>query len=410
MSTPQVDVTQLIQKDLDAWTAVLRRYLDDGRVRVTAVFAEALDRRTGQRYTPTLTRYTLTLAGASDPITCIGKRTNAAEAGFYADLAPLHTVAPGCWFSQPTADGSWVLLDDVPNDVPPDKWAAADAQNLIHQLASCHAPYWDQPQVLAQYDWLPRLFARERPYTWRDLHSQHRSLLTEGPGALISEHAIYHAGPFAPAFLQAANGVAVMRSLNGWPGVLGESHLAAAADLLDDPVPMLSRLRDLPVTLLHGQPVNRHWRVTLFEDQRLLDWQKTAVGPGVWDLVTFIEQFDLLPAPDLPWQITLRTDTPATAETLVDTYMLAMRARLGHAFNARDVRQALSAAHCLYVLTTWFPHFASWFAEMPNAYTWQKVNRMPDTDLVGTRFESLIGYRDHLSGVFQRFLQAYRQL
>ena len=36
--------------------------------------------------------------------------------------------------------------------------------------------------------------------------------------------------------------------------MLGESHLAAAADLLDDPVPLLGTLEDLPWTLLHGAP------------------------------------------------------------------------------------------------------------------------------------------------------------
>lgn len=403
-------MTQLIQKDLDAWTAVLRRHLGDDGARVTAVSAESLDRSASHRYAPTLTRYTLSLAGVSDPVTCIGKRTNRVEASFYAELAPLQSLAPTCWFSQVADGSSWVLLDDVPNHLPPGEWAPEDAQNLMHHLASCHAPYWNRPDLLERFAWLPQLLKRQQPFTWQDLHQQHHSLLQEGPGSLISEHAVYHAGPFAPAFLQAANGVAVMRSLTGWPGVLGESHLAAAADLLDDPVPMLSRLRHLPVTLLHGNPANRHWRVTLFEDHRLVDWQRAAVGPGVWDLVSFIEQFDLLPAFDTPQQLITRTETPATAETLVDTYMLAMRARLRHEFNARDVRQAIAAARCLHVLVTWFPHFAGWFAEMPNTYTWQKVNRLPDRALVGTRFESIIGYRDHLGRVFQRFLQAYRQL
>lgn len=69
-------------------------------------------------------------------------------------------------------------------------------------------------------------------------------------GVALSRHAIHSAGRLAPLFLRAANGLVVMRALDGWPGVMGESHLSAVADLLDDPVPMLAPLLDLPLTLL----------------------------------------------------------------------------------------------------------------------------------------------------------------
>ena len=79
--------------------------------------------------------------------------------------------------------------------------------------------------------------------------NQEAALFEEGPGRL-SRHAIHSAGRLA-LFRARANGLVVMRDLGGWPGVLGESHLAAAADLLDDPCPCWPLL-DLPPTLLHG--------------------------------------------------------------------------------------------------------------------------------------------------------------
>ena len=418
MAKSQVDVTQLIQKDPAAWTAVLHRHLRDegmdGAV-VTAVTHHAINKVTGEPYNPHLLRYTLTLEGCSDPITCIGKRTTQNEALFYRDLAPQLDIAPSCWFYDIQEQDSWVILDDVPNHIPPQKWCDEDAHELMQQLSGLHAAFWDDASLQTRCDWLPHFVGKKRPYSWPQLREQQARYFEEGPAAIISEHALQHAGRLAPNFLQAANGLAVIRSLGGWPGILGESHLAAAADLLDDPVPMLLPLRDLPPTLLHGRVQNEHWRTTLFGDHRLLDWRDVRIGPGILDLVSFIEQFNVPHHSVLSRQANGRSrngrsSSPLTEETLIDNYLLAMGDHLGSRFDARVARQAIPAARCLHVLLTWFPNFATWFAEMPNLYTWQKVNRLPDRDLIGTRFEAIVGYRSYLQDVFTRFLQAYRAL
>jgi hypothetical protein len=219
-----------------------------------------------------------------------------------------------------------------------------------------------------------------------------------------------NAGRLAPVLLRAANGLAVIRSLGGWPGILGESHLAAAADLLDDPVPMLSRLAELPLTLLHGDPHNYQWHLTLFDDHRLLDWHKVMAGPGIYDLVSFVEQLDLIYMIEGQTPVYTRQELPASQETIIDTYILALKEKLGSQFDARTARQAIPAARCLYVLTHWFPHFADWFSQMPNKYVWQRVNRMNDNELMGTMYQPIVGFRPYLAAVFQRFLQAYRTL
>lgn len=406
MSRSQVDVTQLIQRDPAAWTAVLHRQPDLDGVTVTAVVGQPIRQDASDHPFPTLIRYRLTLADHSDPITCIGKRTTATEAHFYHELAPEIPQAPRCWFAHIVGEDGWVVIDDVPHQIPPQKWSSDDALALIDDLAHLHAAYWEQ-EALEEYPWLPHFVEQEASrYTWEELESTEEIYFAEGPGATLSEHAVYHLGRLAPTFLRAANGLHVMRSLNGWPGILGESHMRAAAELLDDPVPMLERLHDLPLTLLHGNPHNYHWAVTLFDDRRLLDWNRTQMGPAVIDLVKFVEQFNLLFARGGRRRMYLRDDAPVTEETLVDTYMIRMNYRLQKAFDARAVRKAIPAARCLHVLTTWFPYFATWFDAMPNVYAWQKLNRLPDEQLAGTQFEPLIGIRPYLQGVFHRFLRA----
>jgi hypothetical protein len=255
-----------------------------------------------------------------------------------------------------------------------------------------------------------RLHLDRTAYQWESLVSEQSVYFEEGPAAILSEHALSQAGQLAPLFLQAANGLVVMRDLGGWPGILGESHLTAVADLLDDPVPLLEPLRQLPFTLLHGDPNNHHWRVTVFDDQKLTGWQKAAVGPGICDLVSFIEQFSLLEVAESAAALKTRTVWPVNEETIIDGYMLALSHRLGSRANTRALRQAIPAARCLYVLTNWFPHFATWFEEMPNKYTWQKVNRMADRDFVDTPLQGFLQLRPYLSSVFERFLLAYRSL
>lgn len=385
---------------------------DMGQVVVTAVSTEPPQPAVLGGSSHQVTRYVLALANHADPVTCIGKRTSREEALFYRTLGPqLSFLAPRCWFTHLVNGRGWIVIDDVPNHFPSHKWSANHVETVIRQMAALHATFWNQSEELEQYDWLPHFIGRERnQYSWDALRREQAVYFDEGPAAVISEHAIHNAGRLAPTLLQAANGLTVLRSLGGWPGILGESHLAAAADLLDDPVPMLEPLLNLPVTLLHGNPHNYHWCLNLFNDTRLLDWQQAAIGPSVCDLVSFIEQIDLTYAPDNGWQICMRPEQLATEETIVDSYLLAMSAALGRAFNARAVRQAIPAARCLHILSTWFPYFATWFGEMPNKFTWQKVNRLSDEQLVGTMFQPMVAFRPYLAAVFKRFLHAYKTL
>jgi hypothetical protein len=410
MKSSKLDIIQLQRRDPAAWTALLchQAGLEDLVVTAvdTAVYHDSPLRDTQHR----IARYRLALANHSDPITLLAKRTNQRELRFYQEIAPhLSHLIPHCWLAH-AANGfdGWIVTDDVPNDFPPEKWTSTHVEAIVDDLAEMHTTFW-QEEALADFDWLPHFVGREEQrYTWEELKSEHPFYFEEGPAAILSEHAIYNAGRLAPTLLEAANGLAVMRALGGWPGILGESHLAAAADLLDDPVPMLQPLLDLPETLLHGRVHNYQWYLTLFGTCHLLHWQSVRRGASVCDLVSFVEEFDLLYRQG--GQLYTRAQRPVSTETIIDSYMLAMSARLGTDFPARTVRQAIPAARCLHVLTNWFPHFANWFTDMPSQYTWQKVNRMSDEELKGTMFESIVGFRPYLADVFQRFLKAFHML
>ena len=424
-----VDILQLQRRDPAAWSALLARYPETSDVIVTAVVSEplysttlAFPSRLASDCTHRIRRYILTLAGSSDPITFIGKQTNAAEARFYSLYGdPPGTAIPTCHYAHIDGDDSWLVLDDVPDHYPPAAWLPRQVDGIVETLARVHAARWNHNadmygELGAAEPIIPHFIHRPAgPYTWNELQQAETALFEEGPAAALSRHAIHNAGRLAPYFLRAANGLVVMRDLGGWPGVMGESHLSAVADLLDDPVPMLAPLLELPVTLLHGAPYPSHWRLTLFGDSYLVDWSETQIGPGVLDLMSFIEGYPLLQdrsrdADRGEPHLRVREISPITEETLVDTYLLTLSAELSGRTSARAFRAALPAARCLHVLLTWFPYFATWANNMPDRYVWQRVNRQSVANPARYHDAPEEGMRLYLAGVFERFLRACRSL
>ena len=417
-----VDAFQLQRRDPVAWTTLLSRVPELADVIVTAVTAEPLwdtglvaPGRATATPAPRVRRYVLTLAGCSDPIAFIAKQTGATEARLYQGLGdPPATGMAACYYAHVDGDDSWVILDDVPDDFPPLARQPRHVDAMMSTLGRIHAAHWGTtlPDV-------PHFLHRaEGPYAWDELPRQTATLPDDGPGAILSRHAVRSAGRLAPLLLRAAQGVTMMRELGGWPGVLGERHLAAAADLLDDPLPLLTTLDELPLTLLHGAPHADHWRLTLFDEQYLIDWSRVQRGPGVLDLMAFIERYPLLydrrpvtaEQPQSEPRLLLRELTPLSEETIIDTYLLTLSAELGQRFSARAFRAAMPAARCLHVLTTWFPFFADWSGAMPGRYVWQQINRLSEAELARYQDAPMAGIRPYLAGVFERFIRAYRSL
>jgi hypothetical protein len=384
---------------------------------VTAVLRERSDNK--------LTRFQLFLAGYDEPITLLGKKTNELETQFYQTIAPyLSVMVPKCWFSHLDGDNSWVVLSEVYDDWLPSHWTAGDVDAIIDDICDLHATFWDQEKYLVDFDW-PYLLPKQRRRNGRPTMNKfnHSPFInTDGAGIgswayhafnddssiLVSDHAIRASGQLSPQLIQAAVGLEKLKMLGGWPDIFDDQHMLAVADLLDDPVPMLRPLQLLPTTLLHGKLSPSNWRFNLFEAHYLMNWENMTVGPGVFDLVHFIEEFDLL-ADENGWRS--RSAWPILEETMIDTYLLNMGGKVGPSFNAADVRQAVPAARCLYVLTTWLPRFATWFQTIPdNLQEWHAFNQMCDEELAAAGFDLMAGIRPYLTNLFQRFLTAYRML
>lgn len=399
MSVSRTLVKELREPDTAAWTALLQQVPSLQGVRVTDARVEPLNGHG-------VTRYLLAFDDSLDPVPFVGKLTSVREANFYRELAPsIRRILARNYLAYTGPEMNWIVLEDVPNHRPHVRWSADDVERVIALLASFHGAFWDSQEKLAGYDWLPRHLDRD---AWKPgpayLQAWQYWDRFSPQGAPISSHAIQAAGNLAPLLIRAATGFDILRHLGGWPGVVTRRHLEAVAELLDDPLPVLQPLRELPVTLLHGNMALHHWHFSLLQDQALFDWRNVCVGPPICDLVEFLEQVALFRArvDDRSW--------PVSTETMVDSYLLRMHVGLS-SFDARAMRQALPAARCLFVLTTWLPRLADWFEPFVNSpLTWQALIQMDDDDLERAGYGRMAGFKSYLAELFPRFWHASKLL
>jgi hypothetical protein len=165
----------------------------------------------------------------------------------------------------------------------------------------------------------------------------------------------------------------------------------------------------LTKTLLHGDPSPKHWRLNLFGNYRLVNWEKISVGPAVYDLVVFIDRFDRFSITN--GDLHRPDNWPLSEETMEDTYILAMGQELGARFNATTFRQAIPAARCFYVITNWLPKFNSWFRQ--SSYEdkfWLIQDQKRDNELTIDESGEMATLKPYLSRLFNRWMVAYRSL
>lgn len=401
LSTSKQLLDQLRQHDLDAWTEVVCHNSQLDHLYVQAIKTE--------RITSQQVRYELDIYGISDPLTLIGRNATPRESYFYRGVASnFPNLIPTPWLNHWDARDSWLVLPDAPHDRLPEQWQAGDVNDMLGDLALLHASHWGKKQTLFSYRWLPLLLGVNR----KNQKSLHKRLSDEERG-IVSEHALRSVQGLTNEWLAAAKGLRLLIDMDGWPEVLDERHLRVMADLLDDPVPMLFRLRELPLTLIHGYPGIYNWRVSVLGARTLLDWQSVAIGPGIWDLVTFLETFGLLQDNQMAWKV--RGEWPLAEETMIDSYLLTLSAELGSSAETRTLRQAIPAARCLYILLTWLPRFYKWFDRLPDDITtrrqiWRAINEYDEHELAGTIYAPISGLRPYLAETFHRFLKSYYQI
>lgn len=420
MSASMVKIDELKRQRPSAWSRLLSQNPATRGTVVTGVKKEP------QLLMPNGERYLLQLAGYEEAAILVGKNTNATEAIFFADLSPhLSSMTPYCWISHVAGDHSWVVLDEVYNDWPMNKWTAVDVESIIDQLILLHSEFWERESHLTEFgletslsDNFPSSHTsfgveEEQAFEMKALQPGSQDLrIDEAQRAahpFISEHALNTAGELAPIFQEAASGLQAIQRVGGWPGVLEQEHIVALSDLLDDPVPVLYPLRQAPSTLLHGNPAPKKWFISLFGETILVDWEDIRIGPGIYDLVSFIEQFNIIETPDGAWR--QRENWLISEETIVDTYLLGMGHSLGNRFDARAVRESIPAARCFYTIVNWLPRFNKWLdLDYVNREVWADYTKMSDQELNELGLGQMASLRPHLASLFQRLLKAYHSL
>ncbi|GAB4531183.1 MAG: hypothetical protein Fur0018_18980 [Anaerolineales bacterium] len=189
----------------------------------------------------------LTLAGSAGPAL--------REALFYRQLAPhLPIRTPLIYAAAP--DGQWLLMEALENGCPPETWQAADYRRAIEQLLVLQDRFWGLGDDLAVYAWLNRPLD-----VGLDVQAQ------------VAEAAAYRLSATLPAVLR--------HSQVSWDNLFPEliRHMRAIAAVLSAEHSVL----------VHGD----YWPGNIYMDEKgrmaVYDWQHVSIGPGVLDLLSFVQ-------------------------------------------------------------------------------------------------------------------------
>jgi len=257
-------------------TAGLRRYLEDTSIRVAQVRPKtipfrwpAIGRVRGieVKYTAR-TRPGVCQLVIKEPrgttrtgLAGAGRR----ELGVYQSLAshlPLST--PALVAASPVGD--WLILEAIQSVRDPSQWNAEDYRTAIETLTRLHDRFWGLGSDLSVFRWLSRpLGADFEVHVTAAAKAIERIVTQAQPEPLAS----------VPERMQVL------------------ATLTMQADRIATP------LLHQPSTLLHGD----YWpgNIAILKDgsQVVYDWQLTGVGPGVIDLLVFVNKsawlFDTLP-------------------------------------------------------------------------------------------------------------------
>lgn len=191
------------------------------------------------------------------------------EVGVYRSLAlqlPMQTPA----IIAADSAGEWLVLEAVTAEKPSQTWEADDYRAAIKALASLHERFWNLDEDLAVYPWLSRPLTSDFEfYVYAAVSAMEKMIVDD------RHHSI-------------------TRSLHALTGL---------GLVLTQVEQVVGILRDAPPTLLHGD--FRPGNVSLQAEAEMVvfDWQLAGVGPGVLDIVTFVnacrwERADLPIAPD----------------------------------------------------------------------------------------------------------------
>ncbi|MDW8325459.1 MAG: aminoglycoside phosphotransferase family protein [Anaerolineales bacterium] len=321
-------------------TAGLRRYFGDSSLQVIAIYEQPLPYPAGS-LTPTDMRGARIeymagsmlggrYRGRTMTIDCLVKEPGGKlrvglagnglrEVGVYRSLASQLPVQTPALIAADNA-GSWMVLESVLPELDPAAWSAADYERAIRALAAIHERFWGLSDDLAVYPWLARPFATDfEVYVLSAVVAMEKMVVDNRPALITGS----------------------LEVLTGLGRLLTQVELLA------------ERLRAVPATLLHGdfQPGN----IYLQEDETIVfNWQLAGVGPGVLDLVTFVNAccWDRAEAQATP---------PLPPEALLELYRAEMRTRVGVVWSDDEWAELLDHA----LMWRFIQDMLSWVANLP---------------------------------------------
>lgn len=178
------------------------------------------------------------------------------EVGVYHSLAPHLPIATPRLIAA-SSIGDWLVMEFVSTVIDPQAWTAAQYRTAVSNLADLHDRFWGLGGDLETFAWLAHPLEADLPVHVFAASQAIERVLREGePRALASN----------PKRMQ-----------------LLEALTQRAREVV---APLLRQ----PATLLHGD----YWpgNIAVLEDGRhvLYDWQLASVGPGVLDLLTFVNK------------------------------------------------------------------------------------------------------------------------
>jgi hypothetical protein len=187
------------------------------------------------------------------------------EVSFYRTLAEQIPVRiPRLFASHP--DGDWLIMEMLPLERMPESWTADDYLLAIEQLVTLHDRFWGLGTDLIVYPWLSR--------------------------PLGSDYAIYMQAAITGVRKLVANTTSNLLTRD-------PKLIHTIQRLVEHSDKIAAALRLAPSTLLHGDYWPGNIALSIDNIFFVYDWQQASIGPGVLDLLHFIQAsqwyFDPLP-------------------------------------------------------------------------------------------------------------------
>lgn len=246
-------------------TATLRRYLVEPDVDIVAYCVEEIDARPSRGSIRGI-GIDLDRAAHREHYTYILKEPRESaqrEIGLYRSLTPQLPFAIPQLVGADAAN-NWLLLEPYPTEVRAEEWTAEHYRRATINLARLHDRFWGLSEDLSVYPWLGHPLTRDFESCTMASARAMELIIARGSPALIAD------------------------SLNITTGI---AHALSHADEI------AQALRATPPTLLHGDYWPGNISIDEDGDQIVYDWQAVSLGPGILDLVSFINNSAVLFSP-----------------------------------------------------------------------------------------------------------------